>query len=64
MEIEAMKIETFSRRGIRGRRHYFRVRASNGEPIAQSEGYHNRADMMATIRLLRSSLSKAEIVDV
>lgn len=58
-----MKIELFSRRGLKGRRWYFRVRATNGEPIAQSEGYHNRADAMSTIRLLRGGLAKAEVVD-
>ena len=58
-----MKIEVFSRRGLRGRRHYFRVRADNGEPIAQSEGYRNRAGCMATVRLLRAGVAKAEICD-
>lgn len=58
-----MKIELF-RGGLLKRKWYFRVRAANGEPIAQSEGYSNRADMMSTVRLLRAQLAKAEICDV
>lgn len=31
---------------------YFRIRAANGEIIAQSEGYKNRGDLLSTIALL------------
>jgi len=58
-----MKIKLFSRRGIRGRRWYFRIVAVNGEPVAQSEGYHNRQDALSTIRLLRVGMPQAELVE-
>lgn len=56
-----MRIEIFARRGIFGKRWYFRVRADNGEVIAQSEGYHNRADARATAMVLRNGAPKAGI---
>ena len=31
---------------------YFRLRARNGEIVAQSEGYHNKQDAIDTARLL------------
>jgi uncharacterized protein YegP (UPF0339 family) len=59
-----MKVQVFSRKKLVGRRQWhFRVVGANGEIVAQSEGYFNRADMMSTLRLLRSQLPKAEIVD-
>lgn len=59
-----MKIELFARRNWLGQvRHFFRVRAGNGEPLLQSEGYHNRGDMLATVHLLRNGLANAEIID-
>ncbi len=57
-----MKIEIFRGLTLFGRRWYFRVRASNGEPIAQSEAYHNNGDCIETARLLRSAAFDAEIV--
>jgi hypothetical protein len=39
-----LKIEVFQRMTMLGRRWFFRIRAANGEPIAQSEAYHNRLD--------------------
>lgn len=56
-----LRIEIFPRRGLLGKRWYFRVRAANGEPIAQSEAYHNRADAKATAMLLRAAMPDAEI---
>ena len=38
------RIEFFSRLTWKGRQHYFRVRAGNGQIIAQSEGYRNAKD--------------------
>lgn len=56
-----LRIEIFSRKHLFGKRWYFRVRAANGEPIAQSESYHNRNDAKATAMLLRSAMNDAEI---
>lgn len=56
-----MRIEMFSRLGLRGKRWYFRVRADNGEIIAASEGYHNRADCRATAVNMRRELANASI---
>lgn len=56
-----LRIEIFPRKHLFGKRWYFRVRAANGEPIAQSEGYHNRADARSTAMLLRNAMVDAEI---
>lgn len=56
-----LRIEIFPRKHLFGKRWYFRVRAANGEPIAQSEAYHNRADARSTAMLLRSAMPDAEI---
>ena len=57
-----MKIEFFTRLGLRGRRHYFRVLAANGEPIAQSEGYARKIDAVGTANLLKNGVTDAELV--
>ena len=59
----AYTIETFSRMGLKGRRHYFRIRATNGKIVAQSEGYRNSADRNMTAGHLRASLIEAEFVE-
>lgn len=56
-----LTIQIFSRRTLRGKRWFFRVRAANGKTIAQSEGYHNRADCLGTATLLRARLFDAVI---
>lgn len=58
-----MTIEIFSRRGLLGRRWYFRVRASNGKVVAQSEAYSRRIDAVATVQSLKAGLSSAEVTD-
>jgi uncharacterized protein YegP (UPF0339 family) len=59
-----VKIEIFSRRSLVGRkRWYFRVRAGNGEPIAQSEGYSRRVDAVGTAHLLKTGLANAEVCE-
>ena len=57
-----MKIEIFARRGLFGRRWYFRIVAANGEPLAQSEGYHNKSDVAGATISLRGKLGDASIV--
>lgn len=57
-----MKIEIFSRRGLLGRRYYFRIRAKNGEPIAHSEAYQNRGDCSAIAYTMREQLFDADLV--
>ncbi len=50
-----LKVEVFYRRNIFGKkRHYFRIKAGNGEIIAQSEAYKNDADCVHTARLIMS----------
>lgn len=59
-----MKVEIFSRRNVVGaKRWFFRVKAANGETIAQSEGYSRRIDAVGTVHLLKNGLANAEIVD-
>ena len=54
-------IEIFSRRTLRGKRWYFRIKATNGEIIAQSEGYHNKVDAISTAQTMRARLFDAVI---
>jgi uncharacterized protein YegP (UPF0339 family) len=54
-----MKFELFSRRGLRGKRWYFRIRAANGEPIAQSEAYVHKDSAIRTIELIKREAHKA-----
>lgn len=57
-----LAIEIFARRGLWGKRFYFRIRATgNGEILATGEGYHNRADCVATAMNLRAQLFDADI---
>lgn len=56
-----MRIEMFSRLGLRGKKWYFRVRAANGEIIAQSEAYSRRIDARSTAERMRDNLAKASI---
>lgn len=57
-----MKIEVF-RSGLLVQRWYFRVRAGNGQVIAQSEGYSRRIDCIGTAHSLKNGIGKAEIVE-
>jgi uncharacterized protein YegP (UPF0339 family) len=54
-------------RGGLGRRtgeHRWRVRSSNGRVLTiASEGYHNREDMLAAMRLTRDALARADLGD-
>lgn len=55
-------IEIFPRRNLLGRKQwYFRIKGTNGEPLAQSEGYHNRSDCVATAQTLRARLFDAAV---
>lgn len=57
-----MKVEIFSARNLIGRkRWYFRVRAANGNIIAQSEAYSRRVDAVGTAHSLKAGLANAEI---
>lgn len=59
-----MRIEIFSRRSLLGgRKWYFRVRAANGEPISQSEGYSRKIDARGTANLMKNGLADAAIVE-
>jgi uncharacterized protein YegP (UPF0339 family) len=53
-------IEWFSRRGLLGRRWYFRVKADNGEIVAPSEAYNSpEAREKGTEALCRTILEDA-----
>jgi uncharacterized protein YegP (UPF0339 family) len=59
-----MKIEVFSRKPLIGRpKWFFRIRAMNGQIVAQSEGYSRRLDAVSTAHSIRSGLANAEIKD-
>jgi uncharacterized protein YegP (UPF0339 family) len=56
-----MTFEAFNRLTLFGRRWFFRILAANGEPIAQSEGYRNRADCLRTAALIINEAHTAEL---
>lgn len=56
-----MRFEIYARRGLRGRFWYWRLKGRNGEVIAQSEGYRNRVDAVATASLIKGSAHEAPI---
>lgn len=55
----ALKFEVFRSKG----QFYFRMRAANNKIILQSEGYHNKADALKTIELIRSGAAGATVVE-
>jgi uncharacterized protein YegP (UPF0339 family) len=58
-----MRIELFSRKRLLKRPlWYFRIRAANGELIAQSEGYSRKIDALGTANLLKNGAAGADIV--
>lgn len=59
-----MTIEIFSRKRLLQRPlWYFRVRAHNGQIVAQSEGYSRRIDAKETATNLRANIGNAEVRD-
>jgi uncharacterized protein YegP (UPF0339 family) len=59
-----MRVEIFRRRNLLGKsKWYFRVRAANGQTVAQSEGYSRRLDAVATAHSLKAGLANAVIPD-
>ncbi len=60
-----LAIEIFSRRGLLGKRFYFRIRSkANGKILASSEAYQNRQDCVNTAATLRAHMFDAEIVNL
>ncbi len=60
-----MRIELFSRRNMLGaKRWYFRLRADNGQIVAQSEAYSRRIDAQATAQSIRQNIGAADIIEV
>lgn len=49
--LRKLKIAMFRKLTLRGYQWFFTIRAVNGEPIAQSEGFSRRIDCEATARL-------------
>jgi uncharacterized protein YegP (UPF0339 family) len=55
-------IEIFPTRTWLGRKEWrFRIKGANGEPVCQSEGYHNRTDCVGTAMMLRGNLFNAAV---
>lgn len=62
----ALTIEIFNRRSgkkDKPTQTYFRIKAGNGEIIAQSEGYSRKVYCLDTVELLRTALADAPVVD-
>lgn len=58
-----LRIVLFRRWSILGSRWYFTIKAANGEPIAQSEGYNSHRSCRDTADLLKAGLANAIISD-
>lgn len=59
-----MNFKIFSRRGLKGKRWYFRARADgNNRIVLQSEGYRNHADCRSTVYLIRREAGESKIDD-
>ncbi len=57
-----LAIEIFARRGLLGKRWYFRIRSKgNGKILTTGEGYKNRVDCVHTAMTLRAHLFDAEL---
>lgn len=60
-----MRFELFARRNVLGRKKwYFRLRAANGQVVAQSEGYSRRVDALNTIQSIAKGAGHAEVVEL
>lgn len=60
-----MKVEVFPCRNLLGmKRWYFRIRAENGQIVAQSEAYSRKTDAMSTVQSIRQNVGTAEIIEV
>lgn len=58
-----MRFEIYSRRTIKGRRWYWRLRAANREIIASGEGYNHRAGALCAIDLVRATGTLTPMVE-
>ena len=56
--------ETYDKRTLRGRRYYWRLRAANGEIVAQGEGYNSAAGRDNGIRVVASTTAATPVVEV
>jgi uncharacterized protein YegP (UPF0339 family) len=62
-----MRFEVYPSRKIRAglrRQWYWRLVGGNGEIVAQSEGYHNRADALTACSKIRAQAKDAPIDQV
>ena len=55
------KFEIFSRFTLRGRRHFFRYRAPNGEIMFQSQAYKRRESAQETVDSIRRTAANAPV---
>jgi uncharacterized protein YegP (UPF0339 family) len=62
MERNRVSFEIFSRFTIRGRRWYFRMKAGNGETIAQSEGYTRPEAALDAVTLIQRTALTASVI--
>lgn len=58
------QFEFFRRLTLRGWRHFFRLRAPNGEIILQSQPYTRRASAEDTVRTIKRAAGAAIMVQV
>jgi uncharacterized protein YegP (UPF0339 family) len=57
------RIEIFSR-GVIRKRFYFRIRATNTQIVAQSQGYSRKIDCIQSVAHLRGTLIEAPLFDM
>lgn len=56
-----MTFEIF--KGINGQ-FYFRIKAANGEKVAQSEGYTQKQSALNTVNLIKREAGSAQVIDL
>ncbi len=56
-----MTFEIF--KGINGQ-FYFRIKAANGEKVAQSEGYTQKQSALNTVNLIKRDAGSAQVIDL
>lgn len=64
MTIEVMPMFYFYLfQSTNNRQWYFSLNSANHKAVAQSEGYHNKADALNTIRAIKANAGSAAILD-
>lgn len=59
--MKCYQFEIFSRLTVRGRRHFFRMRAPNGEVVLQSQAYKHWRSAHDAVQVIRVEANNASV---